>query len=467
MGLAAMPSEEHRVESVLEIYLFGGVSQYESFLAMPDYGAAENAGWHLHLNSGELETTLGDCNFSGDLLVEFGADSNGVPVHLGPFVDPIRQRSAAGDLLDRMRICVASHDALPHEVAVPLALSGRPLGHPNLAGLGTHIQRYFQLRDGVTRPVSYVIQPSDEIVAELGAAAYATGAHPASARPLPLVIDQAQQLTTLLQRNTLGPRRADHDALVRANMERYRRRLHFLGADAPIRSEALEAARAAAASVELAPELANLLDPTLLSPVPGSSCTESTEVDTTSMSMRLAAHLLTSPEAGTRYVCVLENGLASSLEAGGFDSHANNCELQAQNVLHALQSLANIINAPGENDPGKIDLDKTLVIINTEFGRTPLLEGTQNGRGHWPGGYPVIMMGGPIRRADSAVYGAIDGNFRALSNARVEPVHHRIAALLALGIWPFEDESYNVSDVIEAPTEADAVSLIRERILAV
>jgi hypothetical protein len=38
---------------------------------------------------------------------------------------------------------------------------------------------------------------------------------------------------------------------------------------------------------------------------------------------------------------------------------------------------------------------------------------------------------------------------------------------MALGIWPFEQESYNVSDVVGAADEVSAATTVRETVLGV
>jgi hypothetical protein len=43
---------------------------------------------------------------------------------------------------DRMRVLVNARTLEPHEAAIPLALTGKALGSPTMAGLGAHIQRY-------------------------------------------------------------------------------------------------------------------------------------------------------------------------------------------------------------------------------------------------------------------------------------------------------------------------------------
>ena len=72
-----------------------------------------------------------------------------------PFAHRLRQRT---DVTDRMRIAVQFHTLEPHEAAVPQALTGKPVGQPSAAGLGTHIQRYFLEHEMVARqaPYSYV-----------------------------------------------------------------------------------------------------------------------------------------------------------------------------------------------------------------------------------------------------------------------------------------------------------------------
>ena len=42
------------------------------------------------------------------------------------------------------------------------------------------------------------------------------------------------------------------------------------------------------------------------------------------------------------------------------------------------------------------------------------------------------------------------------------PQENRIAALLALGIWPFAQESYNVFDVPGASTEVEVAELVKK-----
>jgi hypothetical protein len=122
------------------------------------------------------------------------------------------------------------------------------------------------------------------------------------------------------------------------------------------------------------------------------------------------------------------------------------------------------VNAPGEGDPFKVDLDKTMIVLTTEFGRSPHKQGNL-GRNHWPYGYPIVTMGGPLRAASRGVFGACGPDARA--KVASTPLENRIAALLALGIWPFAPESYSVSDVPGAASEAEAAALVKKRQLGI
>ena len=276
-----------------------------------------------------------------------------------------------------------------------------------------------------------------------------------------MIVDQAAELLTLINRSSVGSDAPAYDALVNANIERMKNRLRFRGAGEPLRAGRFEEAAAAAFAVSSSSQLANVLDPNLLDPIAGDACGTMAAVDATTMSLRLAAHLLTNETAPARYVTVVDGGVIPSQDAGGYDTHNANCPSQARNVSKVLQSLADVINAPGEDDPAKIDLDSTLVIINTEFGRTPHGEG-MGGRGHWPNAYPVAVIGGPVDSASAGVYGATDENEEPL--LAISPAEHRIAVLLSLGIWPFEQEGYNVSDVFGTATEPEAATVVREKV---
>jgi Protein of unknown function (DUF1501) len=151
-------------------------------------------------------------------------------------------------------------------------------------------------------------------------------------------------------------------------------------------------------------------------------------------------------------VCVSDTGIREASGGGGYDTHTANAHDTAMNFDNMLASLLGIINQPGENDPKKISLDDTLVILNTEFGRTPTAQGG-DGRNHHPYGYATAFIGGPITPAQQGISGAIGPDGSAATYAT--PAENRIAALLALGIWPYAQEGFAVSDIPDASGELD------------
>ena len=89
-------------------------------------------------------------------------------------------------------------------------------------------------------------------------------------------------------------------------------------------------------------------------------------------------------EAGCRFV---------SIENGHWDTHRKN--------TYSLREL--LCPAFDQAIPALIDdlshrsmLDETLVVITTEFGRTPRINQLA-GRDHWPNAFSIVMAGGGVR----------------------------------------------------------------------
>jgi hypothetical protein len=77
---------------------------------------------------------------------------------------------------------------------------------------------------------------------------------------------------------------------------------------------------------------------------------------------------------------------------GGWDTHANNHELQAGRIKILDPAFAALIRALKRREL----LDSTLVLCGGEFGRTPWLNPLA-GRDHWPHGFSAALAGGGIR----------------------------------------------------------------------
>lgn len=105
------------------------------------------------------------------------------------------------------------------------------------------------------------------------------------------------------------------------------------------------------------------------------------------MRMLLSRRLV---EAGVRFI---------TLTYGGWDHHdniADNIGKQLPMFDKAFSALINDLDDRGL-------LDSTLVMVGTEFGRTPKINPTA-GRDHWPRVYSTVMAGGGIKRG--IVYGS-------------------------------------------------------------
>jgi len=103
--------------------------------------------------------------------------------------------------------------------------------------------------------------------------------------------------------------------------------------------------------------------------------------NTAGQRMLLARRLV---EAGVRFV---------SLTHGGWDHHDNVKDNMRNNGAPLDVALARLIR--DLDDRGL--LDSTLVMVTSEFGRTPKINKT-NGRDHWPKVFSGILAGGGIKR---------------------------------------------------------------------
>lgn len=445
--------ENQRAKKILEIFLYGGLSQWETLYFVRDYGTPQdaqfpNTQYYAYANSNaQMITACG----SADVVRPFAQDAAGADVEIGPFAFRLAQRA---DVADRMRIVVQRHTLEPHEAAVPQALTGRPVGQPNAAGLGAHVQRA-RIDGGLTpdraSPYSYVFSTAD-ITSDNVAAAAAAGLHPGSARPLLVKTNSAAGVVALLERSTVGPNRASHDALVGAYIDQYQGRLSWPG-QGRVRSARTDDLVVAHTTVTRSDAIRAVLTDDLFTTRTNRTCGSQTRTSLPHIGLQAAAGLLTHPTEPAAYVCVSDVGLERASGGGGYDTHSGNAQDTAMNFDNLMQALLGIINAPGETDPKKLNLDDTLIILNTEFGRTPTRQDT-SGRNHHPYGYATAFIGGPITSAQKGVSGAIgrDGNATQFAT----PAENRMAALLAMGIWPFGGEGFNVADAPSATNELDA-----------
>ena len=137
--------------------------------------------------------------------------------------------------------------------------------------------------------------------------------------------------------------------------------------------------------------------------------------------------------AGVRFV---------SVDYGGWDNHKSirDAYLDKGPALdHAIAGLISDLDQRGM-------LDETLVMVTTEFGRTPRVN-TANGRDHWARSYSMMLAGGGIARGQ--IYGASDATANEPDKNPVSledflcTVYHQLGIdsnkeLLAFGTRPIE-----------------------------
>lgn len=467
-----------QAHSVLELHVNGGMTTFDSFYTIPTWGDDDYRFLYVYSENSPLGQTLpasstlegrwAECNGGANLTQSFGAaDTDGNEVHLGPWAYPLWSRP---DVLDRMRIVVMAHDNPAHEGANPISFTGSRLGQPRMAGVGTAVQRYFTENaeapggGGVrAAPYSYVLYPAGYKPFN-AVAASTVGFHPGSARPLVVSVDPNSELSNLLQRSALDNTGTFDDAVAYYRAT-YESRLKAFGHSTPARSTERDNYEFASFARAHATELTEILSDDLFAGIDPPGATETCGEgifgnDMPAMQARMAASLLTREQDAARYVLWIDAGLQPS-STGGHDTHSLSVELNGLNLPHTLAALLDNIVDPANPRPGdenRINLDETMVVINTEFGRTPEAQGA-TGTNHHPEGYVSMYIGGPIQ--DRSVYGHMreaDG----FAQTFVRPAESRLMILQAMGIWGFSSQSYNVADVPGTQDELEAALRIRD-----
>lgn len=471
-SLAAMVPEAKRAKNIFEIFCYGGLCPWETFYVVPEYGQPDDPQfpneqyWTFQSGGNGINNVAVECG--GDAAPEleyFADDENGAKVYLGPFIKPLRDRD---DVKNRLRVIVQRHELEPHEAAIPYALSGRFLGNPKLSGTGAAVANYFNLRTEEVGPppFGYVLYPtSGAFPTDNLRALSAVGVLPASSRPLSIRLEFGQQLGTALQRLTVGEARPQFDALVSHYSQQYVSRYTRPGALAPVRAPSLTDYTFSSDVLQNTAKLEALLPPEQLVLEGGSACGTSSGTDTPGLGIKLATYLLTREVGAPRYVCMVDGGLIPASGGGGYDTHTNHNVDSARNITNTLTHLMDNINQPGENDPNKLNLDETLIVLTTEFGRTPYPQGGGNGRNHHPYGYCQIMFGGPIGPEQKGLVGAIGPD--SIATTWATSTETRAAMLAAMGIWPFEPELFAVGDVRAAYNEASGAQWLKDVVLGV
>lgn len=123
---------------------------------------------------------------------------------------------------------------------------------------------------------------------------------------------------------------------------------------------------------------------------------------------------------------------------GGWDTHDNNFEAVANNCTDIDKALSGLL----------IDLEmrgllkETLVVLTSEFGRTPNING-RDGRDHWPYCFTAFMAGGGVK--GGTTYGEVDKIGRSpIAGKPIKPEDLNASIAYLLGL-PLNDVQYSPS----------------------
>jgi hypothetical protein len=133
--------------------------------------------------------------------------------------------------------------------------------------------------------------------------------------------------------------------------------------------------------------------------------------------MLLARRLV---EAGVRFV---------SLTYGGWDHHDNIQRANNTQMPNFDQGFAALIRDLDRRGM----LDSTLVMVTTEFGRTPKINATA-GRDHWPKVFSIVLAGGGIKKG--YVHGSSDATGAEPENDPLSVENYAATVYTLIGIEP-------------------------------
>jgi len=330
-------------ESIIHIFMPGGMAHQESFDPKP-YAPIEYRG-----EMGRVQT-----NVAG---VEFG--------------DTLQKTATIAD-----RLCVIrsfTHGEAAHERGTHNMFTGyRPSPALSYPSIGSVISHEYGSRNNLP---PYVCVPN--MVSEYAGSGYLSSAF----APFSLGSDPADGGFKVLDLDLPGGVDDSRFATRRSALEAVN--AHFLKKEQSDKITAMNSFYDSAYSLISSPEARQAFD---ISKEPDALRDEYGR-NTAGQRMLLARRLV---EAGTRLV---------NLTYGGWDMH-DNIVAGFRNQMPAFDQAYHRLITDLEQ---RGLLDKTLVMVSSEFGRTPKINGT-GGRDHWPKVFSVLLAGGGIKKG--IVYGS-------------------------------------------------------------
>jgi uncharacterized protein (DUF1501 family) len=114
---------------------------------------------------------------------------------------------------------------------------------------------------------------------------------------------------------------------------------------------------------------------------------------------------------------------------GGWDHHSNLKQAYEQNMINFDRAFATFITDLKQRGL----LSSTLVMVTSEFGRTPKINAT-NGRDHWPRVFSTVLAGGGVK--SGYAYGTSDALASEPDNNPVTPGQLAATMYSLIGVSP-------------------------------
>jgi hypothetical protein len=389
--------------SVLQIFLYQGLAHRQTLWCGPGPGPDMSA---VHASAAGAAGSV--------FLVPGQVPGVDDMVTLGAGFAPI---AAA---LDRTRLVTTRGDADVHEVASAYALTGEGIGRPDASSLGARIQ-WANGTGGV--PASWVLDAGR--LGRITRLATRTGPYGSGSRPFVIPVGSDAFVERL---DRAG--RDQVDLLLDLYRDTYvDRATHATG---PVRSDALDV---------YSDTVDRMIDwqdvHALLADGPSLSATAAGYIDNRLVrGVRYAGHLLAN---GARHVCVLGGETA----APGLDTH-NDFPVESEAdppdptdalIAHATRHNGVLWGVTNELMArivaGELDLDHTIVLIHSEFGRGGF---DGNGTNHHIGGFVSALIGGPVTQRGLAGHLDFGENPNGIAVAPVPQADLLDALAIAAGV---------------------------------
>lgn len=135
---------------------------------------------------------------------------------------------------------------------------------------------------------------------------------------------------------------------------------------------------------------------------------------------------------------LVENGVSFiEVKSGGWDTHVNNFDALETSLPQHDQSITALI----EDLESRGLLDSTLIVIATEFGRTPVIN-VNDGRDHWPGAFSCALIGAGVK--GGTVFGSTDEKGAAVAEGsrKIEPKDFNATIAKIAGL-PYTEEFFS------------------------